>query len=106
MKAVYQHFEPVIVRWIVAAIVIALVLMIASVAAACPTCKDGIAQNDPHGQSMAAGYFYSILFMLSMPYIILGSVGSYFYISIRRARQEQLEASSGAELPATTLSPA
>ena len=69
MKVVYHQFEPVIVRWIVAAIVVALVLLIASVAAACPTCKEGLAQNDPQGQSIAAGYYYSILFMMSMPYI-------------------------------------
>ena len=47
---------------------VALVLLIASVAAACPTCKEGLAQNDPHGQSIAAGYYYSILFMMSMPF--------------------------------------
>ena len=53
---------------------VALVLLIASVAAACPTCKEGLAQNDPQGQSIAAGYYYSILFMMSMPYIVLGDV--------------------------------
>ena len=86
MKAIYHQFEPVVARWIVAAVVIALVLLFASVAAACPTCKDGLAQNDPHGQSIAAGYYYSILFMMSMPYIVLGSIGSLAYFSIRRAR--------------------
>ena len=35
---------------------------------------------------MAAGYYYSILFMMSMPYIVLGTFGSVAYISIRRAR--------------------
>ena len=86
MKAIYHQFNPVIVRWIVAALVVALVLLIASVAAACPTCKDGLAQNDPQGKAMAAGYYYSILFMMSMPYIVLGTFGSVAYISIRRAR--------------------
>src|SRR5262245_51598152 len=105
MKTIYHQFEPVIVRWIVAAIVLALVLMIASVAAACPTCKDGLAQNDPRGQSLAAGISYSVLFMMSMPYIILGTVGSYFYLSVRRARAAQA-AAAGAEPSATTLSPA
>jgi uncharacterized membrane protein len=91
MRAIYHQFEPVIARWIVAAIVVALVLLIASVAAACPTCKEGLAQNDPHGQSIAAGYYYSILFMMSMPYIVLCTFGSVAYYSIRRARQKQLE---------------
>ena len=50
MKAIYHQFEPAVMRWIVAAIVLVLVLLIASVAAACPTCKEGLAQNDPQGQ--------------------------------------------------------
>jgi hypothetical protein len=87
MKAIYHQFEPVIVRWFVAAIVVALVLLLASVAAACPNCKQGLAQNDPQGQSIAAGFYYSILFMMSMPYIVLGTFGSLAYLSIRRARK-------------------
>jgi hypothetical protein len=87
MRAIYHQFEPVIIRWILAAVVVVLVLLIASVAAACPTCKEGIAQNDPHGKALAAGYAYSVLFMMTMPYLVLGTVGSCFYISIRRARQ-------------------
>src|SRR4051794_38674345 len=86
MKAIYHQFEPTIVRWVVAAIVLALVLMIASVAAACPTCKEGLAQNDPHGQAIAAGYYYSILFMMTTPYVVLATFLSAAYYSIRRAR--------------------
>jgi hypothetical protein len=86
MKAIYHQFEPVIIRWIVGAIVVALVLLLASVAAACPTCKDGLAQNDPHGQSIAAGYAYSVLFMMSMPYLVLCTMGSMAYLTIRRAK--------------------
>jgi uncharacterized paraquat-inducible protein A len=92
MKAIYHQFEPAVTRWVVAAIVLALVLLIATVAAACPTCKEGLAQNDPHGQSLAAGYAYSVLFMMSMPYIVLGTFGSVAYYSIRRARRQQTEA--------------
>ena len=94
MKTIYHQFEPALMRWIVAAIVLSLVLLIASVAAACPTCKDGLAQNDPHGQSIAAGYYYSILFMMSMPYIVLGTLGSVAYYSIRRSRRQLSEAES------------
>jgi uncharacterized membrane protein len=89
MKAIYHQFEPAMTRWIVAAIVVALVLLIASVAAACPTCAEGLAQNDPHGQSVAAGYYYSIILMMSMPYLVLGTFGSLAYYSIRRARRQQ-----------------
>jgi uncharacterized paraquat-inducible protein A len=99
MKAIYHQFEPTVVRWVIAAIVLALVLMIASVAAACPTCKEGLAQNDPHGQSLAAGYAYSVLFMMSMPYIVLCTFGSMAYYSIRRARSANADAAECAEQP-------
>jgi uncharacterized RDD family membrane protein YckC len=61
-------------------------LLLVSIAAACPTCGDGIGQSDPQGQSLAAGMYYSILFMMSMPYLILATLGSLAYLSIRRAR--------------------
>jgi hypothetical protein len=79
------------------AVVLALVLLIASVAGACPTCKEGLAQQDPHGQSVAAGYYYSILFMMAMPFAILGTFGSLAYLSIRRARQQQAHTAENAE---------
>ena len=84
---VQQRYEPAVIRWLLLAMVLALVLLIASVAAACPTCKDGLAQSDPHGQSVAAGYYYSILFMMAMPFAILGTFGSLAYFSIRRAQR-------------------
>lgn len=87
MRVVNHQFAPIFVRWILIAMVLALVLLIASVAAACPTCKEGLAENDPHGQSLAAGFYYSILFMMAMPFAILGTFGSLAYLSIRRARQ-------------------
>jgi uncharacterized membrane protein len=91
MKTIYHQFEPTVTRWFVAAVVLALVLLIATVAAACPTCKEGLAQNDPQGQALAAGYYYSILFMMSTPYIVLATFISCAYYSIRRARQRSTE---------------
>jgi hypothetical protein len=57
-------------------------------AVACPTCKDAIAQNDPQHQAMVKGYFYSILFMMSMPFIVLGTFGGMAYYSVKRARRD------------------
>ena len=68
---------------------LAICLLLPDISAACPTCKEGIAQNDPAQQAMAAGYFYSILFMITMPFAILGTFGSFAYFSIRKARQQQ-----------------
>ena len=65
---------------------LALVAVLAAVASACPTCKEGLDQNDPQHQSIAAGFYYSILFMMSMPYILLGTLGFVAYNTIKRAK--------------------
>ena len=89
MRVANQQFVPVVARWVMIALAIALVLLIASVAAACPNCKEGLSQNDPQGESIAAGYYYSILFMMAMPFTVLGTFGGLAYLSIRRARLAQ-----------------
>jgi hypothetical protein len=57
-----------------------------SLAEACPTCKEGLA-GAGDGHDLARGYYWSILFMMSMPFLILGGLAGYFYFEIRRARQ-------------------
>ncbi len=59
-----------------------------SVALACPTCAEGVA-NDPNHANMVRGYFWSIIFMMSMPFLIFTGLCSYFYYEIRRARARQ-----------------
>ena len=63
-------------------------LVMAGVAAACPTCKDQIA-GDPAAHNIARGYAYSIVFMLSVPPLILTGLGTYFYLEVRRAYAKQ-----------------
>jgi hypothetical protein len=60
-------------------------LAAATVCSACPTCKDNLA-HDPAGANLARGYYYSILFMLSMPPLIFGGLSAYFYWEVRKAR--------------------
>lgn len=59
-----------------------------SVAAACPTCAEGMS-NDANHANLLRGYFWSIIFMMSMPFLIFTAVCSYFYYEIRRARARQ-----------------
>jgi hypothetical protein len=63
-------------------------LLACDVALCCPTCKDNLA-NDPAATNLARGYYYSILFMLSMPPLILGGLSAYFYWEVRKARALQ-----------------
>jgi hypothetical protein len=75
-------------------------LALPAIAAACPTCKDQLA-HDPASAGLVRGYAYSILFMLSMPPLIFGSLCAYFYWEVRRARTQAQRASEGAPLAAS-----
>jgi len=77
-------------RYALTLLVLVAVVTSATTAVACPTCKDGLAAKDPNSQAMARGYFYSILFMMAMPFVIIGTFGGAAYLSIRRAREQQL----------------
>ena len=54
-------------------------------ASACPSCKEALASSSGRGD-LVSGFFWSILFMLSMPFVLLGSLGFYFYCLVRKAR--------------------
>jgi hypothetical protein len=68
--------------------------VVASDALACPTCKDAMSGNDPISVARASGYFYSILFMMSMPFVLVGTFGGAAYLSIRKARQQHPDSQS------------
>ena len=76
--------------WRTAALLSLLLLAcfcLTSEAHACPTCKEAIAGGGDETANMVTGYFWSIIFMLSVPPMILLSLGSYFYLLVRRARR-------------------
>ena len=78
--------------------------LVADVALACPTCKDQLA-GDPAAANIVRGYFWSILFMLSMPYLIFLGLGSYFYWQVRQAQARQAAASAQNPSPEMQLAP-
>ena len=61
---------------------------------ACPNCKDSLSQNDPTAMGIVQGYFWSIILMLSLPFIVLTSLSTYFYLLVRRARRAAEESVS------------
>src|SRR5438128_1417706 len=84
-------------RWrntVVFGLMLIAVMLSAGVATACPTCKDSLA-HDPASAGLVRGYAYSILFMLSMPPLILGGLSAYFYWEVRKARARQRNDSVG-----------
>lgn len=54
-------------------------------ATACPMCKEALASGSDGGD-IISGYFWSILFMMCMPFALIGSFGLYAYLQVRKAR--------------------
>lgn len=63
----------------------ALALVAVGAAEACPSCKAALA-GDTHQGDLVGGFFWSILFMLSMPFMVFGGMSGYFYYLVRQAR--------------------
>jgi hypothetical protein len=86
-------------RVFLAAVAVMLFLALGTTAQACPTCGAGMAEGGEAGRKMLNSWFWSIMFMMSMPFAILGSLGGYMYWIVRKARREQ-----SADLVAETAS--
>lgn len=87
-------------------LVCGLVVGFASLAHACPTCGEGMNEAGEAGRKMINSWFWSIIFMMSMPFTILASLGSYMYWLVRKDRQAKAAAhaaSLSAADPAHTL---
>lgn len=65
-----------------------LVVLCCSVAVACPNCSDGLA-NQSDGGDMVSGYFWSILFMMGMPFALFGGFTTLVVRAYRK--QETVE---------------
>jgi hypothetical protein len=63
-----------------------LVLGLTTTAQACPGCKEALASNDGVQGDIVSGYFWSILFMMSMPFTILGMFGIVVYRAMKKAQ--------------------
>jgi heme/copper-type cytochrome/quinol oxidase subunit 2 len=83
-------------RWLGMVLVIGfLTVILVQPALACPTCKQALAENGQSQDGLVRGYFWSILFMMSMPFLIFCGMGYYFGSQVRRAREQQLLAMAG-----------
>lgn len=69
----------------------------AGLASACPTCKNSVAEN---GGDLVQGYFLSIIFMMSMPFLIFSALSTMFYLDVQRARRQQAMAAEQPSLSA------
>jgi heme/copper-type cytochrome/quinol oxidase subunit 2 len=81
------HFRNLLNQIVLASLATVVVLAAADVASACPSCQAALASQEG-GQRVVQGFFWSILFMMSMPFSILTGLSTYFYFLVRRARRE------------------
>ncbi len=87
---------------------LAAVLLCTTAAEACPMCKNALGTNADH---FINAWGISIVFMLSMPFLLVGSFSAYMYYLVRRARAEQagkqlMAAASAGASPFETQRPA
>ena len=68
------------------AISLFFVLLAASIIQACPTCKEGLADGG-NGANLIRGYAWSIMFMISVPFLLFTSLCGYFYYEVVKARR-------------------
>ncbi|MBI1247167.1 hypothetical protein GC197_04905 [bacterium] len=66
-----------------------LLLGLPTLALACPTCKDGLSEN------YVSAYAFSIVFMMSVPYLLLAGFFAYIVVSyLRKPLAERKELST------------
>ena len=93
-KAMKPRLNQLLRRTALWALIFLVVGVCGSAVEACPTCKEGMAGDEATQASLIRGYFYSIIFMMSMPFLILTGLSTYFYLEVRRARRLALDPSA------------
>lgn len=76
-------------RSLAAALLMVCVASLAAPARACPGCSRAIAEGDAVGGNASQGYAWSILLMMSAPFLITGTAGALMYRSWRRDRDQR-----------------
>jgi uncharacterized membrane protein len=86
------------------AVALVVLALVPALLAACPLCKDAVADGEypGGGASLGLGFYYSILLMVSAPFVV---VGLLFY-RIARARKRRNAAVTASSSPASRLVPA
>lgn len=63
-------------------------MLAAPLAAACPMCFEALKGDTGGSGNLPLAFYYSILFMLSMPFLIVAGFSMYFYYLRRNVSAE------------------
>jgi hypothetical protein len=69
---------------------IVLTLALSRDAAACPNCKEAVAAQPSEVAGMKTGYNWSVLFMLAMPFTLLGTGSLMVVRAVKRGALPEL----------------
>lgn len=79
-----------IIRTLAASLAFVLVLALASAAHACPSCQQALGSDGSQGD-LVSGLYYSILFMMAMPFALVGTFAGLAYRAVKREQRRQAE---------------
>ena len=71
------------------------VVLAASAAQACPSCKEALGSSDAAQGDVVGAYFWSILFMLTMPFTLISCFSFAMWRAVKRANAEKAAAEAG-----------
>lgn len=79
-----------ILALVVAGLCVAVVLGSATTADACPSCEQALESGSGQGD-LARGIYYSVLFMMAMPFAIIGTFSGLAYRAVKLERRRLAE---------------
>lgn len=75
-----------LIKIIVLVVLVCLFATVNEAAAQCPMCKTSVESGLKEGNTVGMGLNDGILYLLAMPYILVGAVGFFWYRSYRKRR--------------------
>ncbi|MEX0977556.1 MAG: hypothetical protein WDZ48_01815 [Pirellulales bacterium] len=75
-------------RALFVAVCLTVMLGMTSIAAACPSCRNALSGDESQGD-LARGIYYSILFMMSMPFAIVGTFAALMYRAVKNDQRRK-----------------
>jgi len=86
----------------IALVVVLLALLLPAFVSACPLCKDAKADTDYAGgtASLPHGFYYSILLMVSAPFVVVGGLIFRIWLARRRLAPTAAQSLSSPAAPA------
>ena len=87
-------------RPLISPFVVLLTLCVCTDVMACPTCKAAVANGH---DGVGLGYYWSILFMISMPFLLFGGWALFIYRAFRQNQKQFGDQLSEFEFPSLEI---